>query len=108
MELIVANLSISDDVDLHVVDTVTTGQDYSLSLVGTLLTRSSYNFSAFATRMADLWQTGCGVNIEQRENQLILCCIRHIFNLHRVLVEGPWHFDMSLLIFHEIKSNQTP
>ncbi|CAN1238447.1 hypothetical protein LINGRAPRIM_LOCUS2107 [Linum grandiflorum] len=58
--------------------------------------------------MADLWTPGCGVNIKQLADKLILCQFRHEVDLRRVLAEGPWHFDMNLLILEEIKPCQTP
>ncbi|CAN0904822.1 hypothetical protein LINGRAHAP2_LOCUS23317 [Linum grandiflorum] len=108
MDLTVANLSITDDVDLDAVEVTAAGPDYSLGLVGTLFTRRPYNFAAFATCMADLWTPGCGVNIKQLADRLILCQFRHEVDLRHVLAEGPWHFDMNLLILQEIKPGQTP
>ncbi|CAN0838456.1 hypothetical protein LINGRAHAP2_LOCUS2162 [Linum grandiflorum] len=58
--------------------------------------------------MADLWHPGHGVLIEQLENQLVLCLFRHLFDNKRVLAEGPWHFDISLLILKEIPSGRDP
>ncbi|CAN1222320.1 hypothetical protein LINGRAPRIM_LOCUS543 [Linum grandiflorum] len=73
MELAVANLRLTDDVDLDDIDVTAPGPDYSLCLVGTLLTRHPYNFAAFASRMADLWIPRCGVVIKQLDNKLVLC-----------------------------------
>ncbi|CAN0843661.1 hypothetical protein LINGRAHAP2_LOCUS3977 [Linum grandiflorum] len=58
--------------------------------------------------MVDLWQPGYGVNIKQIDNKLIISCSRHIIDLRRVLFEGPWHFNMHLLILQEIQPGQTP
>ncbi|CAN0903403.1 hypothetical protein LINGRAHAP2_LOCUS22534 [Linum grandiflorum] len=105
----VANLSITEnEVDLDSVHVESPGPNFSLCLIGTLLIRRPYNFPTFATHMADLWQPGQGVAIIQLENRLILCRFRHMFDLRRVLSEGPWHFDMSLLVLHELKPDKDP
>ncbi|CAN0925508.1 hypothetical protein LINGRAHAP2_LOCUS34801 [Linum grandiflorum] len=108
MDLTIADLRITDEVDLDSVDAAIAGPDYSLCLVGTLLTRHPYNFPALASRMANLWYPDRGVAIEQLENQLILCRFRHIVDLCRVLQEIPWHFDMSLLVLKDIQPGQSP
>ncbi|CAN1759636.1 Uncharacterized protein At4g02000, partial [Linum perenne] len=83
-------------------------EDFKLCLVGFLLTSKSYNFPAFQSRMESLWRPGRRVAIEKYGDNLILFRFNHVIDLKRVLESGPWLFDESLLVLHELRPGEHP
>ncbi|CAN1787066.1 hypothetical protein LINPERHAP1_LOCUS17482 [Linum perenne] len=80
MEEYVAGLSIKDGEDellFNEILDVPPPEDYNQCLVGYLVIDKTFNFSAFQSRMAEVWRTGRGVSIEDIDNKLILIHFYH-------------------------------
>ncbi|CAN1786378.1 hypothetical protein LINPERHAP1_LOCUS17213 [Linum perenne] len=72
------------------------------------MTNKSYNFPALESRLAELWQLGRGVTIEDLGDNLLLFCFYHEIDLRRMMELGPWHFDSSLIVMKELQPTENP
>ncbi|CAN1743137.1 hypothetical protein LINPERHAP1_LOCUS1688 [Linum perenne] len=72
------------------------------------MTNKSFNFPALESRLAELWQPGRGVTIEDLGGNLLLFRFYHEIDLRRMMELGPWHFDANLIVMKELKPNDNP
>ncbi|CAN0882001.1 hypothetical protein LINGRAHAP2_LOCUS14559 [Linum grandiflorum] len=64
---------------------ITNIEDLDLRVVRSFLTRRPINFNVMRVHMADIWQPGCGIKIEDLGDCLFLF---RFFSRHRYQVRG--------------------
>ncbi|CAN0899447.1 hypothetical protein LINGRAHAP2_LOCUS20283 [Linum grandiflorum] len=48
------------------------------------------------------------MDIEDLNDGIYLFRFHHEHDLHRIMTEGPWNYDGSLLLLHELKAGENP
>lgn len=77
------------------------------TLVGKLLTDKPFKFHIMKDIMAAVWRPGKGMFVEVTQN-LFLFQFRHEIDMERVLDDGPWAFEKSLLVLRKLDSEESP
>ncbi|XP_074323064.1 uncharacterized protein LOC141660008 [Apium graveolens] len=77
-------------------------------LIGRLLTEKNVNFTAMQNVLASLWRPKEVVEIHNLGAQRYSFVFYHILDLQKVLDGGPWTFEQSLLIYHQLKEGENP
>ncbi|CAN1763226.1 hypothetical protein LINPERHAP1_LOCUS8741 [Linum perenne] len=112
METGVAQLTLEEDEEEELIfsrDAVNIEvEDYNLCVVGYLMTNKGFNFAALESRLAELWQPGRGVTIEDLGGNLLLFRFYHEIDLRRMMELGPWHYDANLIVMRELKAKENP
>ncbi|CAN1238084.1 hypothetical protein LINGRAPRIM_LOCUS2033 [Linum grandiflorum] len=81
---------------------------YSLCLAGIFLGDKLIRFPIMQKTMALIWKPGRGVKIEDLNDGHYLFRFQHEVDICRVMKDGPWNFNGSLLILHELKPGEKP
>ena len=99
------NLRIDDDDDDGVEGLVISAEEAPvkvhstrLCLFGKFLSDKAVNFNAMKTTLATLWRPMRGVKIKNLGQQLFSFQFYHDMDLERVISQGPWSFDQSILV----------
>lgn len=77
-------------------------------LVGKLLTEKTTRFTYFRDTMASVWRPKKGMMARDVSTNLFLFYFVHELDIKKVLNEGPWSFDQSLLLLKQIEPNTSP
>ncbi|CAN1803823.1 hypothetical protein LINPERHAP1_LOCUS23731 [Linum perenne] len=59
-------------------------------------------------RLAEVWQPGRGIQIQDLGNRLILFRFFHAIDLNWVLDAGPWNFNGYLLLIRKLNQGENP
>lgn len=86
----------------------TTKEELNYSLVGKLLTEKPFKFHILRDTMAAVWRPGKGMSVMELSTNLFLFQFRHEFDMKRVLEDGPWAFEQSLLILRILNPDESP
>ncbi|XP_019168528.1 PREDICTED: uncharacterized protein LOC109164448 [Ipomoea nil] len=76
--------------------------------VGRLLTNRPVRFAFFQDTMAGVWQPAMGVNMRELQPRKFLFRFYHEGDLDRIISEGPWAFDQSLLVMQRVTRGMDP
>lgn len=75
-------------------------------LVGRFLTERNINFVAMQSMMASLWRPKKGVEIHDLGNHRYSFIFYHVLDIQKVVDGGPWSFEQSPLVCHQVKSGE--
>ncbi|XP_019190338.1 PREDICTED: uncharacterized protein LOC109184755 [Ipomoea nil] len=76
--------------------------------VGRLVMTKLVKFGFFQDTMAAIWQPAMGVTMQQIQSQRYLIRFYHEADLVRILSDGPWSFEQSLLIMRRVMPGEDP
>ena len=74
-------------------------------LIGKVLKAKPVNKEAFRSRMKQLWRLSKGLSIV---DNIFIFKFNHELERRRVLMNGPWSFDKSLVVLKEMKEMDQP
>ncbi|KAM7518224.1 hypothetical protein LguiB_017186 [Lonicera macranthoides] len=77
-------------------------------LVGKLLTRKHYNREAFKTLITKVWKPMKGLHISDFGDDMFVFKFGNELEARRVLLNGPWNFDCSLLLLERATGYEVP
>lgn len=58
--------------------------------------------------LASIWRPNEGVEIHDLGGQRYSFVFFHVLDLQKVLDEGPWTFEQSLLLYQKLEDNEGP
>lgn len=76
--------------------------------MGKFLTEKNVNFHAMQNIMASLWRPKEGIEVHDLGAYRYSFVLFHKMDLQKVMDEGPWSFEQSMLIFHQLKDTEDP
>nr|GMD50100.1 uncharacterized protein LOC109167503 [Ipomoea batatas] len=105
-----AALDINDPggLDLDFDDEPTDTVNHHLALVGRLITEKIVKFPFMRDTMASVWRHRMGVAAKDLSNNIFLFQFFHELDVLRVLNDGPWSFEQSLLVLARAQPNIPP
>ncbi|XP_019167860.1 PREDICTED: uncharacterized protein LOC109163565 [Ipomoea nil] len=109
-----ANLTLADveDEDLAVrvpyVPDANEPAEEGFFAVGRVLTNRAVRFAYFQDTMAGVWQAAMGVNMRELQPRRFLFRFYHKADLLRILSEGPWAYEQSLLVMKRLELGEDP
>lgn len=71
-------------------------------LVGRFITERNINFLAMQNMMTSLWRSREGVGIHDLGNSRYSFVIFHTLDMQKVVEGGPWSFEQSSLVCHQL------
>lgn len=77
-------------------------------LVGKFLTDKNINFSAMQNVITSLWKPKEGMEIHDLGGFRYSFVFYHKMDLQKVVEEGPWSFEQSMLVMKQLKNNEDP
>ncbi|XP_074337126.1 uncharacterized protein LOC141674299 [Apium graveolens] len=77
-------------------------------LIGRFLTEKIVNFNAMQNMMASLWRPKEGMEVHDLGGFRYSFVFYHVLDLQRVLEGGPWSFEQSTLVCHQLSGNEDP
>ncbi|XP_031097099.1 uncharacterized protein At4g02000-like [Ipomoea triloba] len=77
-------------------------------LVGKLLIEKTTRFNFFRDTMASVWRPKKGMMAREVSSNLYLFYFVHEIDINKVLNNGPWSYDQSLLLLKQIEPNTSP
>lgn len=77
-------------------------------LLGKLLTEKTTRFNFFKDTMASVWRPKKGMMAREVSSNLYLFYFVHELDIKKVLNNGPWSYDQSLLLLKQIEPNTSP
>lgn len=83
-------------------------EDYKFVLVGRLMTEKPIKFNVLKDTIAAIWRPGKGLNIKEANPNLFLFQFFHEVDINRVMEDGPWAFEQSLLVLRRLKPSESP
>ncbi|XP_031127534.1 uncharacterized protein LOC116029627 [Ipomoea triloba] len=114
IETLCADLTLADvddeDMSMHVPN-VTVGDsddDVGYYAVGRLITDRNIKFPFFQDTMATVWRPTMGVTMRQLPTKRYLIRFYHEGDLNRVMNEGPWTYEQSLLVMRRLLPGDDP
>lgn len=109
-----AKLSVAeldDDEVLEQVEGVTLPQpepEEEFLAVGRLVTNRPVKFLFLKDTMATIWQPVMGMNAKELQPKLYLFRFFHERDISRIINDGPWTYEQSLLILRRIEKHEDP
>lgn len=107
-----AMLSISDEEDegysIGEDDIPIQNQVKQFILVGRLLTEKSVKFNIMKETLAAIWRPGKGMSVQEVEQNLFLFQFYNEKDMKRILEDGPWSYEQSLLLLKQMKPHESP
>lgn len=107
-----ASLTIAeeDEVGLIIdkVDVNDESEDYRFVLVGRLAIEKPVKFNILKDTLASIWRPGRGMNVMEMAPNLFMFHFFHEVDITRILEDGPWAFEQSLLILKRLNPNASP
>lgn len=83
-------------------------EDYKYVIVKTLLTEKPIKFHVMRDTLASVWRPRKGMCIKEVTTNRFLFQFFHEFDTKRVLEDGPWAFEQSLLVLKKLNMNESP
>lgn len=77
-------------------------------LVGCFLTDKNINFNAMQNVLASLWRPKEGMKVHDIGGHRYSFVFYHRLDLQKDLEGGPWTFEQSLLVYHQLRENEDP
>lgn len=77
-------------------------------LVGKLLTERSVKFNIMKETLAAVWRPGKGMSVREVEQNLFLFQFFHEKDMKRIMEDGPWSYEQSLLLLKKIEAHESP
>lgn len=77
-------------------------------LIGRFLTEKNINFNAMQNVIASLWRPREGMEIHDIGGQRYSFVFYHPLDMQKVLEGGPWTFEQSLLVTHQLQEGEDP
>ncbi|XP_031111263.1 nucleolin 1-like isoform X2 [Ipomoea triloba] len=84
------------------------GVEYKYMLVGKLLTDKPIKFKVLRDTIAATWRPVMGMMMNEAEYNLFVFQFFHQVDMKRVMEDGPWCFDQSLLVLHRMQPSECP
>ncbi|XP_019179721.1 PREDICTED: uncharacterized protein LOC109174935 [Ipomoea nil] len=78
-------------------------EDDGFYAVGRLVTDKPVRFAYFQDTMAGVWRPAVGVNMRELQPRKFLFRFYHDGDLTRILNDGPWTYDQSLLLMKRVQ-----
>lgn len=107
-----ASLSLADDdpepITIEDTGITTIPDEQYLTLVGQFVTEKTIKFNVMRDTMASTWRPGKGVNIMEVSMNLYLFQFFHEVDMNRILDDGPWSFEQSLLVLKKLPPHTSP
>lgn len=82
-------------------------EDYRYILVGKLLTEKPIKFNIMKDTLAAIWRPGRGMSVKELAVNRVLFQFFHDVDLKRILEDGPWFFEQSLLVLRRLEINES-
>lgn len=82
--------------------------DYRYILVGKLLTEKPVKFNFMKETLAGVWRPGKGMTVSEVADKLYLFQFFHEIDMKRILEDGPWAYEQSLLVLKKLELHQSP
>ncbi|XP_019191313.1 PREDICTED: nucleolin-like [Ipomoea nil] len=82
--------------------------EFKYMLVGKLLTDKPIKFMNLRDTIAATWRPGMGMMMTEADYNLFVFQFFHQVDLKRVMEDGPWCFDQSLLVLHRMQPSELP
>ncbi|XP_031091148.1 uncharacterized protein LOC116027532 [Ipomoea triloba] len=76
--------------------------------VGRLVTAKPIRFHFFKDTMASIWQPVMGMNVMELKPRLYLFRFFHKKELDRIIDDGPWMYEQSLLLLKKLEPHEDP
>nr|GMD98183.1 uncharacterized protein LOC109147766 [Ipomoea batatas] len=83
-------------------------EDVSLMLVGKLISDRLAKFTFMRDTLASVWRPVKGMVVEDLGNNIFIFRFFHIRDLQRILDDGPWAYDQSLLVLEKMRLDVPP
>lgn len=83
-------------------------QEIAFLAVGRLVTRKQIRFHFFKDTMASIWQPVMGMNVMELQPRLYLFRFFHEKDIARIIDDGPWTYEQSLLILRRLEPHEDP
>lgn len=77
-------------------------------LIGKFLTEKNINFNAMQNMMASLWRPKEGMEVHDMGGFRYSFVFYHVLDMQKVLEGGPWSFEQSMLVCHQLSCNEDP
>lgn len=97
-----------DDISIAMEETLTLPEEEEFTLVGTLLTDKVIKFNFMQETLATVWRPGRGMIVKEVATNLFLFSFFHRKDMRRILNDGPWSYDQSLLVLKLLGENESP
>lgn len=82
--------------------------DFKYTLVGKLLTEKPVKFNFMRDTLAAVWRPGKGMSVKEISSNLFLFQLFHEVDMKRILEDGPWAYEHSLLVLTKMEPNISP
>lgn len=104
------NIHDTDEVEIQLDEGVLnpTEDDEIFTLVGTVYTDKIVKFNYMKEILATVWRPIKGMLAKEIAPNLFVFYFFHLKDMKRVLDDGPWSYDQSLLILKELGCNTSP
>lgn len=112
LELMYDSLKLMDEEDSCLIigdeDFSEVVEDNILVLVGKLITEKPFKFHIMKETMASVWRPGRGMRVTEIASNLFWFELFHELDVSRILEDGPWALEQSLLVLHCLQPNESP
>lgn len=110
LEDIYAKLAIEEEEDEEIVITnkEVVKQKPTYMLVGKFLTDKNINFQVMKNLMASLWRPREGMEFHDMGDMKYSFIFFHKLDMQKVLEGGPWSFEQSMLVLHQVPMGEDP
>lgn len=107
-----ASLTLSEEEEYGLVigdeDVKNVCEDYKYALIECLLTEKPIKFNIMRDTLASVWKPGKGLRISEIAPNLFMFQFFHEIDIIRVLEDGPWAFEQSLLVLKRMPPMASP
>ncbi|XP_019155810.1 PREDICTED: uncharacterized protein LOC109152623 [Ipomoea nil] len=83
-------------------------EDFRFVLVSKLLTNKIIKFNFMKETMTAVWRLGRGLVVTELAPNLFILQLFHEVDMNRILEDGPWLFEHSLLVLARLQPNVPP
>lgn len=77
-------------------------------LVGKLLTEKPVKFNFMKETLAAAWRPGKGMTVKEATENIYIFQFFHEVDMNRILEDGPWAYEQSLLVLKKLQPYQSP
>ncbi|XP_074322934.1 uncharacterized protein LOC141659900 [Apium graveolens] len=110
LEDMYANLVIKEEEEDEIVvaNNEVVEQKPTYMLVGKFLTEKNINFQAMQNLMASLWRPREGMEVYEMGDRKYSFIFYHKLDVAKVMEGGPWSFEQSMLVLHQVEMGDDP
>lgn len=102
---------LDDDGGLQQLDNIpceTVRSELEFMAVGRLLTEKLIRFPYFRDTIAAIWRPTMGMNVKELQPKLYLFRFFHEGDMARIMDDGPWSYEQSLLLLRRLSPEEDP